>query len=93
MSENRNRETHIRVKVIPRSSKNEIVGKENHVFKMKITAPPAEGKANKALQQLLAKRLGVPARDVEIVSGERSRIKSIRIHGRTPEDVEKTLTG
>lgn len=91
MSENRNRKADIRVKVVPRSSKNEIVGKVSDVFRVKITAPPAEGKANKALQQLLAKKLGVPTRDVEIVSGERSRVKSIRIHGRSPEDVEEIL--
>ena len=75
MNENRDRKTRIRVKVIPRSSKNEIVGKENDLYKVKITAPPADGKANKALLQLLAKKLGLPAKNVEIVSGERSRIK------------------
>ena len=58
---------------------------------MKLTAPPLEGKANKALLQFLAGKLGVPKKDVGIVSGERSRIKSIRIRGLSPEDVNVRL--
>jgi len=77
----------IRVKVLPRSSVNQISGDEEGVIKVKLTAPPVEGKANKALVQFLAKKLGVARRDVEIVSGERSRVKSIRIYGLSPEDV------
>ncbi len=80
-------ETVIKVKLIPRSSRNEIIGKENDVVKVKLTAPPVEGKANKALVQFLAKKLGKPKRDVEIVFGERSRLKSIRIHGLSIEEV------
>ena len=75
------------VKVLPRSSVNQISGDEEGVIKVKLTAPPVEGKANKALVQFLAKKLGVARRDVEIVSGERSRVKSIRIYGLSPEDV------
>ena len=77
----------IRVKVLPRSSVNQISGDEEGVIKVKLTAPPVEGKANKALVQFLAKKLGVARRDVEIVSGECSRVKSIRIYGLSPEDV------
>ena len=84
-------ETVIKVKLIPRSSRNEIIGKENDVVKVKLTAPPVEGKANKALVQFLAKKLGKPKRDVEIVSGERSRLKSIRVHGLSIEEVMERL--
>ncbi len=82
-----NIETIIKIKLLPRSSRNEIIGKENDVIKVKLTAPPVEGKANKALVQFLAKKLGKPKRDVEIVSGERSRLKCIRVHGLSVEEV------
>lgn len=73
-------ETIIKVKVLPRSSRNQIAGKEDDIFKVKLTAPPVEGKANKALKELFAKRLGIPKADVEIVSGESSRVKLVRIN-------------
>lgn len=83
--------TNIRVKVLPRSSKNQIVGQENGTFKVKLTAPPVEGKANKALIDLLTKRLGLPKENAEIVSGKRSRLKSVRIKGLSIEDVKNLL--
>ena len=56
------KKTTIDVKVLPRSSKDEIVGKKDGVYKIKLTAPAIEGKANKALLKLLAKKLGLPKR-------------------------------
>ena len=81
----------IRVRVLPRASVNQISGNDGGVIKVKLTAPPVEGKANKALVQFLAKELGMARRDVEIISGKRSRVKSIRIHGLSPEDVMRRL--
>ncbi len=63
----------------PRSSKNEIVGPYRDGIKVKVTAPPVEGKANDALLQLLAKEFGVPLSSIEIVRGYRSREKIVRI--------------
>jgi uncharacterized protein (TIGR00251 family) len=85
--------TIIRVRVLPRTSKNQIVGMDGGVFKVKLTAPPVEGKANKALVQFLAKKLGLPKRDIEIVSGEHSREKTIRINGLPVDEVLGILTG
>ncbi len=85
--------TIIRVRVLPRTSKNQIVGIDGGVFKVKLTAPPVEGKANKALVQFLAKKLGLPKRDIEIVSGEHSREKSIRINGLPVDEVMRILMG
>ena len=82
----------IKVKVLPRSSMNRIVCEEKGVFKVKLTAPPVEGKANKALIELIAKRLGLPKGGVEITSGERSRLKTVRIHGLPSEDVYSLLS-
>lgn len=83
--------TEVLVKVLPRSSRNQIVGKEKGVFRVKLTAPPIDGRANKALKELLAKRLRVAKRDIQIISGERSKIKSVRIHGLAPGDVNRRL--
>ncbi|MBW1782113.1 MAG: YggU family protein [Deltaproteobacteria bacterium] len=83
--------TTINVKVLPRSSKDEIVERQDDTYKIKLTAPAIEGKANKALLKLLAKRCSLPKTRIEIVSGERSRTKSIRITGLTLEQVDKRL--
>ena len=83
--------TTIDVKVLPRSSKDEIVEKKDGVYKIKLTAPALEGKANKALLRLLAKKLGLPKREIRIISGERSRMKSIWINRLTLEQVKKLL--
>ena len=83
--------TIINVKVIPRASRDQITGIEQGLYRIKLTAPPVEGRANKALKELLARRLGLPKGDIEIISGERSRQKSVRIHGLSPEDVDTLL--
>ncbi|MCD4717330.1 MAG: DUF167 domain-containing protein [Desulfobacterales bacterium] len=84
--------TDIKVRVVPRSSRNQIIGVEDGIFKIKLTAPPVDGKANKALIEFLAKKLGLAKGSVEIVSGERSRQKSVRIHG-LPLKKVSTLLG
>ena len=86
-----NGQTVIRIRVLPRASRNEIVALDDGIVKVKLTAPPVEGRANKALRKFLARKLGVRKKDVEIVSGERSRIKSIRIRGLTDKDVNAKL--
>ena len=73
--------TDIKVKLLPRSSRNQIIGKEGDVLKVKVTSPPVDGLANQALIALLAKRLKLPKRCIEIISGKSSRLKSLRIHG------------
>ena len=83
--------TVIKVKVIPRSSRTEILGKENDIYRMKLTDPPVEGKANKAVIELLAEKLGVPKREIEIVSGKTGRLKTIRIRGLTAGEVAQAL--
>ena len=70
----------ITVKVIPKSSKTEIVGRlSNGAWKVKVAAAPERGKANKALCEFLAEHFGVPQSRVRIVSGETSHIKRVRI--------------
>lgn len=83
--------TLIRVKVTPRSSKNRITGKEKDVYRVKVTSAPVEGKANEAVIALLAEELGVPKRDIEVVSGKTGRLKTIRIRGFTAEEIAQAL--
>ena len=84
-------ETVIKVKVIPRASRTEIVGKENDLYRVRITTPPVEGKGNKALIALLSEKLGIPKREIEIVSGKAGRLKTVRIKGMSDAGVTKTL--
>ena len=70
----------IAVKVIPKSSRNEVVGEmDDGTLKVKIAAPPEKGKANAELCRFLAKHFGVPARNVSILSGETSHRKLVRV--------------
>ena len=79
------------VRVIPRSSRSEIIGSHEGVLKVKLNAPPVEGAANAELLKLFAKKLGISRSRVSIVSGETSRIKRLRIIGITPEELQKAL--
>lgn len=76
------------VKVVPRASKSEIAGIEGDAIKIRLQAPPVEGKANQALIKFLADALGVARSQVEIVSGHNSRKKVVRIRGTAPERIE-----
>lgn len=70
----------IRVKVIPRSSKNEIVGPmSDGTLKIKLTAAPVDGKANEALKELLSKHFHCAKRTITITAGETHSKKSITI--------------
>lgn len=68
----------ITVRVIPRSSKNEL-SREGEIFKARLTAPPVDGAANEALLKLLAERLNLPRRALHIVQGATGRQKVIQI--------------
>lgn len=67
------------VRVVPRASKNEIVGIHDGALKVRIASPPVDGAANVELIKLLAKRFRVSKGDIEIVGGESSKSKLIRI--------------
>ena len=71
------------VRVVPRSSRNQIVGVEGEALKIKLTAPPVEGAANTALIEFMAEWLGVRRSAVSIVSGDKARNKLVRVSGVT----------
>lgn len=61
------------------------------VWRLKVTARPVEGKANKAVREYLAKSLGIAKGRVAIVSGEKAKLKSVRVEGLDQETVERIL--
>lgn len=71
----------IEVRLKPRGSKDELTGLRDGVLQAKVTAAPVEGKANKALCKLIAKRVGVAPSRVSVVRGEKSRDKLVRVDG------------
>ena len=81
------------VRVVPRSSRSEIVGEHDGALKIKLTSPPVDGAANAELIALIAKTLGVPRSDVVITSGESSKTKQLRITGVTASQIRSLLDG
>lgn len=75
------------VKVVPGGSRDEIVGMLGRAIKIKVSAPPEGGKANKAVCGLIAKILGVAKRDVRVESGQSRPGKLIAVDGADVEDV------
>ncbi len=68
-----------RVRVQPRASRTEVAGEHAGAIKLRIAAPPVNGKANQECIRFLARLLEVPPRAIEIVSGDSSRDKIIRV--------------
>jgi uncharacterized protein (TIGR00251 family) len=75
------------VRVAPRASRNRVIGVQDGALKVALTAPPVDGAANEALTKLIAKALGVAKSDVEILRGDRARVKLLRVHGVRAADV------
>lgn len=67
--------------VQPRSTRNEIAGLHGDALKLRLTAPPVDGKANKAVIAFWAKCFKIPKSAVQIRSGQQSRIKKILLNG------------
>lgn len=71
----------------PKARSNEftglVAGPQGDALRLRITAPPVEGKANKQLIQFLARAFGVRQQDVELLAGDLSRHKRVRIHAPT----------
>jgi uncharacterized protein len=81
-----------RVRVQPRASRTEVAGEHAGAIKLRIVAPPVDGKANEECIRFLARLLEVPPRAIEIVSGDASRDKVIRVHATPAARVRDALT-
>jgi len=79
------------VKVVPGSSRDQIVGWLGDALKIKVAAPPEKGRANEAVIELLADHLGISTDDVEVASGHSSTSKVITITGMDDEAIKKAF--
>ena len=70
----------LEIKVVPGASRNQISGWLGTRLKVRVQAPPESGKANKAVIKLLAQRLGISTRDIAIISGTSSPLKTLEIN-------------
>src|SRR2546423_4122586 len=79
------------IKLQPRASANEIGEPLGDELRIKVTAPPVDAAANEALLRLLADCLDCPRNRIELVRGQTSRHKVVKIHGLSLKDVADKL--
>ena len=77
----------------PGAKRTEVAGLHGDALKIRLAAPPVDGKANEALIAYLAKTLGVPKSRIDLVSGQSSRAKRIRVGGVPQATVAARLAG
>lgn len=80
------------VRVVPRASRTEIAGEMDGALRVRISAPPVDGAANDEVIKFFAKRLGVSRSSVDIVSGQTSKSKLVRIYGVTAEQLQASFS-
>ncbi len=79
------------LKLVPRSSRDEVVGWLGDSLKVKVKAPPEKGRANEAVVALLADRLGVDASSIAVVSGHGSPAKVVAVDGMDDEAIRQAF--
>ncbi len=82
----------IKFLVRPNSSENSVTGIYDNKIKIKINAPPEKGKANKELIDFLSHKLRVPKQDIEIIRGQFSNIKEVKIKNKSRDVIINCLT-
>ena len=84
----------VTVRVVPRSDREAVEGVDAEgTVRVRVSAPPVEGAANKAVLKLVARELGVPRSAVVLVGGARSRHKRLRIEGVSAAHVARRWPG
>ncbi len=78
-------------KIVPGSSQTIVCGLLDGMVKIKVSAPPEKGKANRCLLDFLAKQLGVKKKAVSIISGQSSPVKQVQVLGLSAETLLKKL--
>ena len=81
----------IDVRLRPRGRRDELLGLRDGVLQARVTAPPVDGRANRALCRLIAKRLGSAPSQVTVVRGEKSRDKVVLVRGFGKAELERAL--
>lgn len=82
----------LRLHIQPGAKKTEVAGEHGEALKIRLSAPPVDGKANACLIEFLAKQLGVAKSAVELLSGDTSRAKRVRVGGVTTDTVTAKLS-
>jgi uncharacterized protein (TIGR00251 family) len=81
----------LRVHTQPGAGRSAVMGRHGGALKVKVAAPPVDGRANDAVVELLVRTFGLERSKVELVSGQSSRSKRFRLDGITPELVDAAL--
>ena len=82
----------VTVRVHPRAKRSAVTGRFGDAYKLDLTAPPVEGKANEECVRFMAELTGVPCSRVRIVSGQTSRNKVVEVEGLAQPELEQRLT-
>jgi uncharacterized protein (TIGR00251 family) len=83
--------TRLRLRVSPGSGRTGIVGRHGDAWKVRVAAPPEDGKANEAVLDLLARTLEVPRRSITLATGGAAHDKVVILEGLTRTEVESKL--
>lgn len=83
--------TVVRLRVVAGARRTELAGVAGQALRVRVAAPPAQGRANAAILGYLAGLVGLRARDLEITAGERARDKLVLVRGRSPRQVRAAL--
>jgi uncharacterized protein (TIGR00251 family) len=91
--EQRGAAVRITVRAQPRASRTEVAGAHGDAVRIRVAAPPVDGEANRELTKFIAKRVGVAASTVHVVSGDSGRNKIVEIESADAEHVRRALLG
>jgi len=80
------------VKVVPCASRDEISGWPGDELKVRVSAPPEKGKANKAVERVLANALGLSSKDVSVVAGKTNPGKTVELNGIDETELHQRLS-
>jgi hypothetical protein len=83
----------LRVRVQPRSRRDEVAGERDGAVVLRVRAPPVDGRANAAVCALVAARAGVPKSAVSVLRGAGSRDKVLRVEGVDSDALNRALRG
>ena len=84
--------TRLSVRIVPRASRDVVVGMRGGALLVRVTAPPVDGAANEALIRVLARRLGVTKGAVSIASGKTSKLKVVVVQGLAEAETLRRLS-
>ena len=81
----------VRIHLAPGARRSEVGGRHGDGWKVRVAAQPERGRANAALEELLAATLGVPRASVRVVAGHAARSKVVEVDGLQPEELDRGL--